>query len=774
MLLGGKSLYYFGRFRLDTVQRLLFCDKELIPLPPKAFDTLLVLVESHGRVLEKDTLLKSIWPDTFVEEGSLARNISLLRKALGDGENGQQYIQTIPKRGYRFVAPVTIRSEPDVHDPEVHLAGASAIHPGRRHALAIAIVLVLAASGFYVAAHHPKSKPLTDQDVLVLADFANSTGDPVFDATLRDALAYQLEQSPFLKVLDDGVMRQDLEHIRRPPQEHITNDLAREICVREAKKAILGGSIASLGKSYALDLRAANCQSGTILAREHAEAADKEHVLSALAKAAQGMRAKLGESLNSIEKLAPPFRDWDVTTSSLEAFQAFHEGARLYVSGHASEAVPVLKRATELDPNLAFAWTFLAGAYYNAGGSSEKYQEYLDRAWALRDRVSAYERMQLGPGPNANMEQTMQATEEFARTYPRSPGPQTTLGRIHQTTGEFEEALANFQEVYRLYRQSYPPVAIEVIGLIMTYGQLDRFDEAKTVVSEMTAKAQDVRYLRQQLLWIAYAQGDQENANKQIDWFAGKPDEHHLLAQQAEEARVRGQLRKSRELLRRAADLARRRNLPDSVATYQKPDPAGDALLGNCATARETGEAADPGLDRVNLAALVPVNRIGDAVLALCGTPGLAAKAEERNKQWITGVYRSPAKVPVTRAAIAYGLGDPGKAIELLESATPYERGYPMTNYIRGLADLKLKKGGNAVAEFQKILDHRGANWGPLYPLSYIGLARGAALAGDTAAARKAYENFFELWKDADPNVPILIQARKEYEGLLLRSHVRP
>jgi DNA-binding winged helix-turn-helix (wHTH) protein/tetratricopeptide (TPR) repeat protein len=741
-------------------------DGQLVSVPPKALDTLFALVEAEGKVIGKEELLRRVWPETFVEEGSLTQNISILRKALGEDTNGQQYIQTIPKRGYRFVAPVTVRSEPDVHEPEGLPAAASAIRPGRKHALAIAIVLVLAASGAYVAARYPKSKPLTDQDVLVLADFTNSTGDPVFDATLRDALAYQLEQSPFLKVLDDGVMRQDLELMRRSPQEHITNDLAREICVREAKKAILGGSIASLGKSYALDLKAANCQSGAILARERAEAADKEHVLSGLAKAAQGMRAKLGESLNSIEKLAPPFRDWDVTTSSLEAFQAFHQGAQLYVSGHASEAVPVLQRATELDPNLAFAWTFLAGAYYNAGGGSEKYQEYLDRAWALRDRVSAYERMQLGPGANANMEQTIQAAEEFARTYPRNPGPQTTLGRIHQTTGEFEKALANFQEVYRLYRQSYPPVAIEVIGLIMTYGQLDRFDEAKIVVSEMTPKGRDALLLRQQLLWIAYAQGDQENANKQMEWFAGKPDEHLGLAQEAKEARVRGQLRKSRELLRRAADLARLRNLPDTVATYLKPDPAGDALLGDCATARETGEAADPSLDRVNLAALVPVNRIGDAVLALCGTPGLAEKAEERNKQWITGVYRSPAKVPVTRAAIAYGLGDPGKAIELLEAATPYERGYPMANYIRGLADLKLKKGTDAVAEFQKILDHRGANWGPLYPLSYIGVARGAALGGDTAGARKAYEAFFELWKDADSDAPILIQARKEYVSL--------
>ena len=767
MPLDEQRFYEFGNFRLDPGQRVLFSDGHLIPLTQKAFDTLLALVESRGRVVEKDELLRTIWQDTFVEEGSLAKNISILRKALGESAEGQQYIQTIPKRGYRFVAPVTVRPEPNGHEPAGLNAPAPLSRPGRMYTMPIVTALVLAAGVVFLATLYPRAKPMTDQDVLVLADFTNSTGDPAFDGVLRDALAFQLEQSPFLKVLDDGVMRQDLELMRRSPQEHITNDLAREICVREAKKAILGGSIASLGKSYALDLKAVNCESGAILAREHAEAADKEHVLPALAKAAQGMRAKLGESLSSIQKLAPPLRDWDVTTSSLEAFQAFHEGAQLYVSGHTAEAVPVLRRATELDPNLAFAWTFLAGAYYGSGGSSEKYNEYMERAWALRDRVSAYERMQLALGRGGqSMEEAIQAAEEFARSYPRNPGPQTALGRIHQSTGEFEKALTNFQEVYRLYRQSYPLVAIEVIGLIMSYGQLDRFDEAKAVAAEVIWKGHDASMLRNQLLWIAYAQGDHESAVKQIAWFDGKPDEHRVLAQQAGESRVRGQLRKSRDLLRRAADLARLRNLPDAVATYLKPDPAGDALIGNCATPRSSGELSDSGPGHTGLAALIPTDHIQAAVLALCGTPTSAEQAEALDQRWLSGASVSPAKAPVTRAAIAYGLGDPGKAIELLESAAPYERGYPMANYLRGLAYLKLKKGAEAVAEFQKILDHRGANWGPLYPLSYVGVARGAALAGDTAGARSAYETFFAAWKDADADVPVLIQARKEYAGL--------
>jgi len=603
--------------------------------------------------------------------------------------------------------------------------------------------------------------------VLVLADFSNSTGDPVFESTLRDALAYQLQQSPFLKVLDDGVMRQDLQLMRRSAQEHITNDLARDICVREAEKLMLGGSIASLGKSYAIELKTTECQSGATLAREQAEAADKEHVLQALAKAAQGIRAKLGESLSSIETLAPPPDGWRVATGSLEAFKTFRTGADLYSQGRFSEAVPVLQRATELDPDLAFGWFWLASAYRDSGGSRVGYEKYLDRAWVLRDRVSAYERLYItSQREGQTTGQYIQNLENFARTYPRDATPQTWLGRIHQSAGEFEEALSNFKEVYRLYRQTLRPRAIQVIGLTMTYGQLDRFNEARSVAEEMFAKGQDAPTLHWQLLAMAYAEGDQQGAAKQIEWFAGKSEDYRSLSSQGAEARVRGQLRISRELLQGAAALARLRNLPDTAAAFLRPDAGGDALIGNCGTARRTGALSDSSLDRVDLPPLIPANHTGDAVLALCGNPALAQMAEELNKGWVSSIYKSPAQVPLTRAAAELGIGHTDKALELLQSVAPYERAYPMSNYIRGLAYLRLRRGDEAAAEFQKILDHRGANWGPLYPLSYVGVARGAALAGEMARARLAYENFFTLWKDADPDVPILIQARKEYSGL--------
>jgi DNA-binding winged helix-turn-helix (wHTH) protein len=394
-------LYEFDCFRVDPVQRVLTRGDQLIPLTPKAFELLLALVESEGRLVEKDELLKRVWPDTFVEEGSLAQNISVLRKTLSE-TGGGQYIQTIARRGYRFVAPVKLQEAAPEFRPtralsKGNLGDSTEARPGsrvpyylrRRYMFsAAAIVVAIAAAMLW---ERTRPSPLTDQDVLVLADFTNLTGDTTLDGTLRDALAFQLEQSPFLKVLDDEIVRQDLLLMRRPPQEHVTNDLAHDICVREGEKAILGGSIASLGKSYAIELKATNCQTGAIIVRQEAQAADKEHVLAALGKAAQGIRAKLGESLASIEKLAPP--EFQVTTSSLEAFQAFDAGQRLFLDSRFAAAVPLFQRATELDPTFAMAYKYLSSALLNTGcSSSEVIQENADKAYALRDRVSAYQR----------------------------------------------------------------------------------------------------------------------------------------------------------------------------------------------------------------------------------------------------------------------------------------------------------------------------------------------------------------------------------------------
>jgi DNA-binding winged helix-turn-helix (wHTH) protein/tetratricopeptide (TPR) repeat protein len=386
----SKEVVRFGPFEADRTAGELRKHGIKLKLQELPFRLLVSLLERPGEVVTREELQAKLWPEgTFVDfERGLGTALNKVREALGDSAANPRFIETIPRRGYRFIGEVERNGAPHPS------ATTPPMRPWRKkYAMASAVAIVLAVGSAYTW-YRTQAKPLTNQDVLVLADFTNSTGDPLFDGTLREALAFQLEQSPFLKVLDDEVMRQDLQLMGRSPQERVTNDFAHDICVREAEKAMLGGSIASLGKSYAIELKATNCQTGATLARQQAEAPDKEHVLQAIASAAQGMRAKLGESLSSIQKLAPPY--FRVTTSSLEAFQSFTAGEGLFLQSRYAEAIPLLQHATELDPNLAFAWIWLASASLNTGGGNRaRFLEYSDRAWALRDRVSQYERLWL-------------------------------------------------------------------------------------------------------------------------------------------------------------------------------------------------------------------------------------------------------------------------------------------------------------------------------------------------------------------------------------------
>jgi DNA-binding winged helix-turn-helix (wHTH) protein/tetratricopeptide (TPR) repeat protein len=763
--------YRFGPFHLDVAERELRRDGEVVALTAKTFDLLLILVQGAGRTFTKSELLESLWPGNVVEESNLSQTIFLLRKVLAENADAAEYIRTVPRRGYKFIGAVSREALGDngsvpqavreTASPPAPPVSAGRALPRWSRIAALAGLVVLATIGVFLWLR-TRTSPMTDEDVLVLADFANSTGDPVFDGTLREALAFQLEQSPFLKVLDDRVMRQDLELMQRSPQERITNELARDICIREREKAMLGGAIASFGKSYVLELKATECLTGLTLAREQRDAADKEHVLPALAKAARNMRAKLGESLSSIQKLAPPEEAWAVRTGSLEAFRAFYMGAQLYVQGRYSEAVPTLRRATELDPDFASAWWFLANADYNSGGSVEKYREYNDMAWKLRDRVSAYERLELTTTRQGQTTgEYIQGFETWARTYPRDSFPVINLGRVYRAIGQFEKAVANFQEAYRL-QQSHRS-AISNVDFMRIHRRLDRFDDAKRVAEVVVQEGGDGPMLHRELLNIAYAEDDQAGVARHIQWFSGKPEEYLSVGAQGAEARVRGQLRRSRELLQHAAELAHLRNQADVAAQFLQPDAGGDALVGRCPPSPRADAVFELKFDYVDY----PERDTRDAVLALCASPALVTQAEERNQRWVRGFEVNPAEVPLNRAAAQLGLGRPDQAIALLQALVPVERAYPMSNYIRGLAYLRLRRGVEAGEQFQTILAHRGSNWGPLYPLAFVGLGRAAVLAGDQARARKAYENFFALWRDADWDLPILVQARQEYASLI-------
>jgi len=639
---------------------------------------------------------------------------------------------------------------------------AAAPQPRRRNPrVAIAAAaLVLIAGGVWWW-QKSQNRPLTDKDVVVLADFANTTGDGMFDGALRAALSIQLEQSPFLKIMDDRTMRSGLVFSGRSPEERITSQIAREICEREGDKAMISGAIASLGKAYAISIEAANCHTGETLAREQVEAEDKEHVLKAVAAAATGLRAKLGESLASIQKLNYPFER--ATTASLEAFQAYGLGEAQRDQGLWLAAIPFYRRATELDPNFAMAYARMAVMYSNA---RERQQgiTYTKKAYALLDRVTEKERLYITSQYNnyvtRDLEKTTETYQLYARTYPRDITPHVNLGVQYSNAGQYEKSIQEYQEAVRLD----PRVSTAYSNLVSAYTFLDRYDEAKAIAEKAFAQKLESPSIHYDLLRLAYIQGDGAAAEKQIQWAAGRAEEYSLVSLQAENAYYLGQRRKAQELSKSAVDLAKRRNLSAVAAGYLAGEAWLAAIYGDCGSARTQAREAVALVDQDTAGAA------GSAAIAFgfCGDAAQAQKiAGEISKTSPTDTGWNAVFLPSIRAAVELKRDQPAKAIELLASAAPYERGYGSeTVYLLGLAHLRARHGAEAAAEFRKMLDRKGSYWGPLYPLAHLGLARASVLSGDTGKAKKAYQDFLALWKDADSDLSILAEARKEYGAL--------
>jgi eukaryotic-like serine/threonine-protein kinase len=603
-------------------------------------------------------------------------------------------------------------------------------------------VLAPAATG-PSAGQAARSAPLSAKDTLVLADLANLTGDRVFDGILREALALELEQSPLLKVIGNDQVREDLQLMGRSPDQPLTNQIAREICQRESEKAMIGGSIASLGKSYAIALQASNCETGETIARQQAVAQDKEHVLQALSSAAKGMREKLGESLSSIQKLER--FPGTVTTKSLEAFQYYSQGLGKFAHGEYVEAVPSFRRATEVDPNFATGWRVLGLTYFAMGGQTARAAEYFTKAYGLVDRVSENERLAITSYyylvVTRERDKAADSFELWARTYPRDAEAVNMLRSIYTSDGKWEKGLEEAQIAMRLA----PRVAAMYNSLAHMNLLLDRFEDVKGVAAQALSQKLDPPTIHELLLDIAYIQGDRPAAEEQIRWFQGKPEEYTSLRVQAAYADSFGQRRHARDLLRQAALLAQGTGLSSIAAQLRAQADAPDVLFVNCDPVREIGSVA-----------------------GLCSDPSQSLKRlEESAKQNPNDVQLSAVRLPSIRAIIELRGGQPAKAIELLRPAGSYERTNPGMVYLRGLAYLAAGRGTEAAGEFQKILAHKGANAdSDYYPLSYVGLARGEALAGDKANAKKAYERFLDLWKDADADIPVLVEARKEYAAL--------
>jgi serine/threonine protein kinase/tetratricopeptide (TPR) repeat protein len=639
------------------------------------------------------------------------------------------------------------------------------------------LVVLLTVVGWYYTAR--PAHALSRMDTIVLADFSNKTGDAIFDDTLRQGLAAQLQQSPFLSLVSEQRIQQTLRLMGQPPGTKLSPAIIGDLCQRAGSKAYLSGSISNLGSQYVIGVNAVNCQTGDYLAQEQVAANGKENVLKALGEVSTKLREKLGESLKTVQKLDTPIEQ--ATTPSLEALQAYSLGRiTMQGKGDYTGAVPLLKRSIELDPKFAMAYAMLGTAYHNLG-EKKLSAENTSKAYDLPTRVSEWEKFYIESHYHhfvtGDMEKARQAYELWAQIYPREQVPPLNLGVIYQTLGQYEKSLSEFREAVRLG----PSESLNVGNLVIALIRLNRFDEARAAANEALSKNLDSLDLRLYLYQLAFLKNDSASMAQQVSWASGKPGkENVMLYLEAGTAAYSGKLTAAREFSRQAATSADRAGEKEMQAGCEATAALWEALYGNPPEARQHAAATlakSNGRDAQYVAALA---------LAVVGESARAQSlAEDLQKRFPDDTVVRFNYLPTLNAQLFLNAADrspdrssdplpenAAKAVQALTVASPYELGIPgnstfWTNlypvYVRGEAFLASHQGVQAAAEFQKIVDRRGvvANE-PIGALAHLGLARSYALAGDAAKSRTAYNAFLALWKDADPNIPILKEANSE------------
>jgi tetratricopeptide (TPR) repeat protein len=643
--------------------------------------------------------------------------------------------------------------------PRSGIATALAIPPARRKVMiaAAAAVVLGAAIGAFLYFHRPPA--MTERDSILLTDFINTTGDPVFDGTLKKAVAVELEQSPFLNVFPDQRVQETLKFMGTPMDTRITTEVGKEICQRNGIKAMLTGAIASLGSQYVITLQALNVNTGDSLAQTQAAANSKEQVLKALGSASSQLRMKLGESLASVQKFDMPLQQ--ATTSSLEALKAFTLGDGQHNMGEDTAAIPFYQRAIELDPNFAMAYARL-GTCYNNTGQSELAAQNAQKAYERKDRASERERLYITShyfNTRGDIDKTIQAYELFKQTYPRDSTPRTNLAGIYANLGDFQRALEEGLEAIRLAPDTWN--AYGVVGT--AYVGLDRLDDAKAILQQAINRKIGGAGIHTALAFVAYLQGDkatldrEEALVRQSPFWAARLDVAY-----ADMAGAQGRLKKMRELMGRAVEQDRRLNLSENAAQDLLDQALCEALAGfRSQAAEDAGAALKTSAD--------PYVKLGAAgVLALADQDAKAKSlVEEVAKLRPDDTQVQAVAIPGIQAFLEIKRDNPTRALEILQRALPYDRADLGTMCVRGLAYLKAGRANDAVQEFQKIQAAKNSRPGsPFVFMAQLGVGRANALAGDKAQARTAYQDFFALWKDADPDIPLLEEAKAEYAKL--------
>ena len=764
----GNDLYEFGPFRVDAEKQVLLRDGEPVPLTPKTFQVLLVLLRRNNETVSKDELMHSVWPNTFVEETNLTRNIFALRKALGeDAQN--RYIITVSGQGYRLAEQVRL-----VPGQQLNVVAAThtrvqvEVRVRRTSRWIIAAALAMAVGSIGIWRLIPRRPVLTEKDTVVLADFTNSTSDPVFDETLRQGLAVQLDQSPFLSLASRARILHTLTLMGMPPDTRLTPNLARQVCERIGGAAEIDGAIALMGAQYVLSIHSANCASGETLDDEQIQVARKEDILNALSQVATRFRRRVGESLPAIGSHNKPLAE--ATTPSLEALKAYSTAWEIHYRSGTIETIPLFRRAIDLDPGFSMAYASL-GRMYADLDQSDLATQYTEKAWQLRDRASERERFFITVGYQSlvtgNQEAGRQTAESWVQMYPRDALPHSLLsGFLNKAAGRFEIAANEARQAVKLD----PDFAIGYLNLALNNAYMNRLDDAESALREADARGLAIDEFFMLRYEIAFLKGDNA-AMQRVAAQARQRDgaEGWITDDEASAAAFSGHLQQARNLSGRAVEESLQVSQQERAALWLAGAAEREALFLNRAEARRLAKAAltqSPGRE-VEYGAAFALALAGDATQA----QSLTADLEKRYPEDTLVQFDY---LPALRALVALERNDPSRAIQALENCAPYELSpprqligalYPI--YVRGLAYLADGRGSDAAREFQTVLDHRGiVGVDPIGAMALLQLARADTVAGEKTKAESSYQDFLRLWKDADPGIPVLKEARIEYRKL--------
>ncbi len=752
-----EGVYYgFGPFVLDPTRRVLTHAGAAVALFPTVFETLLYLVEHPGRVVSRDELMDAIWPRRVVEDANISQTIFTLRKALTAADPQGAYIATQPGQGYRFVQPVkTLTGAPSPFQPlapNADAPGPVRTLPRRTWAVAAAGLVILVCAGLGAWLWMGRAGPPGPPKVVVVAEFENLTGEPLFDRTFAEATRIDLFPSPFLTVLPEPKIRDTLALMTRSREERLVPATAQEVCARNNGLASIRGDVAKVGTRYLLTLTAADCAGGDTIDAEKAEVSGRDGLLPALDAMVGRLRRRLGESAGSVRRFSVPLAR--TRTASLEALKAYSEGQYQFNHGQRTEAIPLFRRAVELDPNFATAYGALSVVYANLK-ENDPASAAATRAYALRDSVSERERFYIAYRYNTFVTQDvpegLRLLRGWTQVYPGDAPAWANLSNKENWVGQYALAIADGRRAVALE----PEVESAYVVLARAALHAGQWDLAQRTGAEAIAHKVDGDDLRGVLFQLAVARGDAAGAEAQMQWAQGKAGERSMLIGAGQAAFRRGQVHHGLELFQRALDLGRGLGLSNIFAA---PNARLLQDMGETGLARQSLAQVPDGFDSADYR--FALAEIGDAGRAETLMRRDVAKAP--TDTLLTQVFN-----PEQRAAAALRQGQPADAVQALRPALPYELRTYEVPYLRGQAYLAAGDAVHAAAEFHKVVDNPGVEpVSVLYPLAELGLARAEGLLHQATASRKAYEQVLAEWKAAEPDLPPLIAARAEYAKL--------